>query len=289
MIIFSSKSNKHRLMFVLNCKGRPLVVDKPLVMGVINITPDSFYPGSRRSGVDNVLRMAEQMLNEGADIIDIGGQSTRPGSELLSADEELNRILSSLEAIHKNFPDSFISIDTFHSKVAGIAVEAGACIVNDISGGNMDENMTSVVAALKVPFVLMHMQGVPQTMQINPHYENVVQEIFDFFRQKITSIHHTGVKDVIIDPGFGFGKTIRHNFELLQHLQVFQKLNCPVMAGLSRKSFVYKTLRMGSEQALTGTIVMNTIALMNGADILRVHDVKEAVQTVRLFQSYIQK
>ncbi|OQY93645.1 MAG: dihydropteroate synthase [Sphingobacteriales bacterium UTBCD1] len=270
-------------MSALNCKGRSLAVDKPLVMGVINVTPDSFYPGSRRSGIPAILKTAEQMLTDGAAILDIGGQSTRPGSELLSPDNELNRVLEAVEAIHKNFPESFISIDTFYSKVAKQAVESGACIINDISGGSMDEAMIPVAAGLNVPFVLMHMQGMPQTMQQNPHYENVVSEVFSFFQQKIVVLKKAGINDIIIDPGFGFGKTVEHNFELLRNLSSFANLNCTLLAGLSRKSFVYKTIGTGSEEALTGTIVMNTIALMNGADILRVHDVKEAAQTVKLF------
>jgi dihydropteroate synthase len=289
IIIFSFKNNEQRLMFVLNCKGRLLTVDKPLVMGVINVTPDSFYPGSRRSGTDEILRSAELMLNDGADIIDIGGQSTRPGSELFSVDEELSRAIEPVEAIQKNFPQSFISIDTFYSKVAKEAVEAGACIVNDISAGNMDEMMIPTIASLQVPYVLMHMQGVPQTMQQNPQYENVVEEVFDFFQQKITTLRKAGIKDIIIDPGFGFGKTIAHNFELLRNLQAFKELNLPLLAGVSRKSFVYRSIGVTSENALTGTIVLNTIALLNGTDILRVHDVKEAKQTIQLFEAYTKK
>lgn len=276
-------------MFALNCKGRLLSVDKPLVMGVINVTPDSFYSGSRRSGMDVIVRTAEQMLNEGADILDIGGQSTRPGSEVLSADEELSRVIEPVAAIQKSFPQSFISIDTFYSKVAKEAVEAGACIVNDISAGNMDEMIILTTASMQVPYVLMHMQGVPKTMQVNPHYENVVEEVFDFFQQKIMMLRAAGIKDIIIDPGFGFGKTISHNFELLRNLHAFKKLNCPLLAGVSRKSFVYKSIDITSENALTGTIVLNTIALLNGASILRVHDVKEAKQTIQIFQAYEKK
>lgn len=276
-------------MFVLNCKGRSLPVDKPLVMGVINVTPDSFYSGSRQSGIDEIVRTAGQMLNEGADILDIGGQSTRPGSELLSADEELSRVIGPVAAIQKNFPQSFISIDTFYSKVAKETVEAGACIVNDISAGNMDEMMIPTTASMQVPYVLMHMQGVPQTMQVNPHYDNVVEEVFGFFQQKIMVLRAAGIKDIIIDPGFGFGKTIAHNFELLRNLHAFKKLDCPLLAGVSRKSFVYKSIGITSENALTGTIVLNTIALLNGANILRVHDVKEAKQTIQLFQAYEKK
>jgi dihydropteroate synthase len=276
-------------MFVLNCKGRSLTVDKPLVMGVINVTPDSFYSGSRRSGIDEILRTADQMLTDGADIVDIGGQSTRPGSEQLSLEEELRRVIGAVGSIHKKFPQAIISIDTFYSKVAKEAVESGASIVNDISAGNMDENMIPVVAALKVPYVLMHMQGIPKTMQVEPHYDNVVDEVFEFFQKKILSLQKAGIKDIVIDPGFGFGKTIAHNFELLRNLSSFTKLNHPILAGLSRKSFAYKTIGVGSDEALTGTIVLNTIALLNGASILRVHDVKEARQTIQLIREYIKK
>lgn len=273
-------------MFVLDCKGRQLAVDKPLVMGVINCTPDSFYSGSRYSGMNEILKTAEKMLNQGADILDIGGQSTRPGSELLTAEEELKRILEPVKEIHKNFPQSFISVDTFYSNVAKETVDAGACIVNDISSGSMDESILQVVAKLKVPFVSMHMQGTPQNMQVNPYYGNVVQEIYDFFQKKILLLKAAGIKDIIIDPGFGFGKTIVHNFELLKSLETFKKLNCPLLVGLSRKSFVYKSIGLTSEEALAGTIVMNTIAVQNGADILRVHDVKEAKQTIQLLQAF---
>ncbi|MBS1918697.1 MAG: dihydropteroate synthase [Bacteroidetes bacterium] len=276
-------------MFELNCKGRSLTVDKPLVMGIINITPDSFYSGSRRSGLHEILKAAEQMIQDGADILDIGGQSTRPGSELISADEELKRVLEPVKAIYNYFPQSLISIDTFYSKVAKETIDAGASIINDISAGGMDENMIQVIALLEVPYVLMHMQGVPKTMQAHPFYENVTSEVFGFLQKKIKSLQEAGIKDIIIDPGFGFGKTITHNFELLQNLSSFEKLQCPILAGLSRKSFIYKSIGATSGNALTGTIVLNTIALLNGAKILRVHDVKEAKQTIQLVEAYTNK
>ncbi len=276
-------------MSVLNYKGRSLSVDKPLVMGVINVTPDSFYPGSRHTDIDAILKTAEKMLEDGADILDIGGQSTKPGSEMLTIDEELSRVLAPIEAIRKNFPGAVISIDTFYSKIVKETVAAGADVVNDISSGNIDEMMIPVVASLKVPYVLMHMQGVPKTMQLNPHYENVVEEVFNYLEKKYSLLRRAGIQDIIIDPGFGFGKTIEHNFELLRHLSVFKKLNCPIMAGISRKSFVYKTIGKASDDALTGTIVLNTIALLNGVSILRVHDVKEAKQTIQLFEVYTKK
>jgi dihydropteroate synthase len=270
-------------MFTLNCKGKLLVFDKPLVMGIINITPDSFYEGSRFLEKDEVLRQAEKMIKEGADILDIGGQSTRPGSEQISADEELKRVIGNIETIHQNFPEAIISIDTWYSKVAYEAVKAGAGMVNDISAGNMDEEMLKTVALLKVPYVAMHMKGTPKTMQKDPTYENVCREVLDFFIAKKDECKKAGVYDVIIDPGFGFGKTIAHNFELLKNLSVFKMLESPILIGISRKSTIYKTLGITIEEALNGTTVLNTIALMNGGNILRVHDVKEATETVRLW------
>lgn len=270
-------------MFTLNCKGRLLIVEKPIVMGIINATPDSFFAGSRNEGTDAVLRKTEQMLKEGATVLDIGGQSTRPGSEKLSAEIEMKRVIEPIRAIHKNFPEAFISIDTFYSSVAKEAIEAGASIVNDISAGNMDAGMIETVSTLKVPYVLMHMQGTPQTMQQHPQYENVTKEVLDFFIRKKDELHKAGINDIIIDPGFGFGKTIAHNFELLRNLSVFSMLDCPILFGLSRKSTIYKTLGLTSAEALNGTTVLNTIGLMNGASILRVHDVKEAVEAIKLF------
>lgn len=273
-------------MFTLNCKGRLLIVDKPLVMGIINTTPDSFFGGSRHEGTEAVLRQAEQMLKNGASILDIGGQSTRPGSEKLSAADEMKRVIEPIKAIHQNFPEAFISIDTYYSLVAKEAVAAGASIINDISAGSMDERMIETVAALKVPYVLMHMQGTPQTMQQHPQYEDVTKEVLDFFIRKKDELHNAGITDVIIDPGFGFGKTIAHNFELLRNLSVFKMLDCPLLLGISRKATIYKTLGITVEEALNGTTVLNTIGLMNGASILRVHDVREAVEAVMLFEAY---
>jgi dihydropteroate synthase len=276
-------------MFELNCKGRSLVVDNPLVMGIINATPDSFYKGSLSEGTDAILKKAEQMLNEGADILDIGGQSTRPGSVKISVEEELRRVIDPIEAIQKRFPDTFISIDTYYSNVAKEAVSAGASIVNDISGGSMDENMYSTVASLNIPYVLMHIKGVPETMQQGPQYDDVTEEVKKYFSDKIKDLQKAGVYDIIIDPGFGFGKVIAHNFELLKNLSAFQSFHRPIMIGLSRKSSVYKTLNISANEALNGTTVLNTIALMNGASILRVHDVKEAKETVKLFLAYLKK
>lgn len=272
-------------MFTLNCKGRMLAVEKPLVMGIINITPDSFYSGSRQNSVTDVLKQAEKMIREGAAILDIGGQSTRPGSTKLTADEELQRVIAPIEAIHKEFSGIFISIDTYYAKVAELSVSAGADIVNDISAGSLDADMIHTVAGLNVPYILMHMRGTPQTMQQEPTYDNVTREVLDFFIKEAEHLCLAGINDIIIDPGFGFGKTIAHNFELLRNLPVFKMLSFPILLGISRKSTIYKTLGTTPEEALNGTTVLNTIGLMNGASILRVHDVKEAVETVKLYSA----
>ena len=272
-------------MFTLNCKGRLLLIDKPIVMGIINATPDSFFGGSRSNSVDDIVAKAANMLNDGADIIDIGGQSTRPGSEMKSADEEIERVVPAIKAIANRSPHAFISIDTFYSKVAIAAVEAGATIVNDISAGSIDNKMIQTIAELKVPYVLMHMRGTPQTMQQNAVYENVTREVLDFFIAKTNELKNAGIVDLIIDPGFGFAKTIDQNFELLKNLSVFKMLDKAIMLGVSRKSTVYKTLGVSADDALNGTTVLNTIGLMNGASILRVHDVKEAKDAVKLFSA----
>jgi dihydropteroate synthase len=270
-------------MFTLNCKGTLLVLDQPAVMGIINITPDSFYRGSRFETMDEILRQAEKMLQQGADILDIGGQSTRPGSKEVGEEEELKRVIANIEAVHKSFPGAIISIDSFYSRVASEAVQAGAAMVNDISAGSLDDQMLTTVAALTVPYIAMHMKGTPQTMQQDPVYENVTREILDFFIAKKDECKKAGIHDVIIDPGFGFGKTGAHNFELLKNLSVFKMLDSPILAGLSRKSTICKALGITAEEALNGTTVMNTISLMNGANILRVHDVKEAKEAAKLW------
>jgi dihydropteroate synthase len=281
--IFIAKNNEQRRMFTLNCKGRLLVVDKPLVMGIINITPDSFFEGSRFNDIDKILVQAEKMLSDGAGIIDVGGQSTRPGSELISADEEIKRIIPAIKKITEKFPGSFISVDTFYSKVAVAAVDAGATIINDISAGSLDADMIKTVAKLKVPYILMHMKATPQTMLQNAVYKNVITDVLDFFIAKTYELKQAGIPDIIIDPGFGFAKTIEHNFELLKNLSVFKMINKPILVGISRKSTIYKTLGTTVEEALNGTTVLNTVGLMNGASILRVHDVKEAKEAVTLF------
>jgi dihydropteroate synthase len=283
------KNNRNTSMYTLNCKGRLLVLEKPAVMGILNITPDSFYNGSRTETNDVILNKAEQMLREGATILDIGGQSTRPGSSRLSADEELKRVLPALQLIKQHFPACFLSVDTYHATVAAEAVHAGADMINDISAGEMDEAMIQTVADLQVPYIAMHMQGRPDTMQQNPTYENVSREVLDYFIKKTEQCKAAGIKDIIIDPGFGFGKTINHNFQLLRQLEVFQILKNPLLVGLSRKSTIYKTLNISANEALNGTTVLNTIALQKGAFILRVHDVEEAVEAITLVQSVYSK
>jgi dihydropteroate synthase len=257
-------------------------------MGIINLTPDSFFEGSRKMGTDAVLQQAEQMLNDGAAMIDLGGQSTRPGSSRVSEEEELQRVLPALSAVVQRFPDIFISIDTFYARVAKEAVAAGARLVNDVSAGTIDANLLPQVAALKVPYVLTHMQGTLETMQQKPAYHNVTAEVFDFFSFKRKALQDAGIYDVILDPGFGFGKTAAHNFTLLKQLAIFKQFQNPILMGLSRKATVYKTLGVTAADALNGTTVLHTIALLNGAAILRVHDVKEAVETVKLCIEYQQ-
>jgi len=274
-------------MFTLHCKERILKIDSPIVMGIINSTPDSFYEGSRQLNTDKALHKAEQMINEGATILDIGGQSTRPDSTLIEADEELRRVLPVIECIRKKFPEIFISIDTFYAKVAKNAMHAGADIVNDISGGNMDENMLATVASLQVPFVCMHMKGTPQNMQHQANYIDVTKEVLFYFEERINACRNAGIKDIILDPGFGFSKNATHNFQLLKDFAVFKTLDKPLLLGISRKSFIYKTLGITANDALNGTTALHAIGLINGASILRVHDVKEAMQTIQLIQSYL--
>jgi dihydropteroate synthase len=273
-------------MFSWNLKGTLRIIEKPMVMGILNITPDSFYAGSRLPDETAWMEKARKMIAEGADILDIGGQSTRPGSERISADEELNRVMPVLEQIHTRFPETIISIDTYQSAVAKEAVSAGASMVNDISGGEMDPDMIPVVGSLRVPYICMHMQGKPEDMQKSPVYTDVVGELLDFFRRKKAQCRDAGINDLIIDPGFGFGKTIEHNFQLLHNLSAFKITGLPVLAGLSRKATIYKTLGVTAEEALNGTTVLNTIALLQGADILRVHDVREAKEAIILVDAF---
>jgi dihydropteroate synthase len=269
-------------MYTLNCKGRLLVIDQPLVMGIINTTPDSFYEGSRFMGDTGVLKQAEQMLQAGADILDIGGQSTRPNSAVVSVEEELQRVTGAIESLHYNFPEAIISIDTYYARVAAEAVAAGASIVNDISAGLIDPAMLTTAAALQVPYVCTHIKGTPATMMQHATYENVTREVLDFFIQKTAECRKAGITDIIIDPGFGFAKTQAHNFTLLKQLQALTILDKPILVGLSRKSTIYKTLGITAAEALNGTTVLNTVALLNGAHIIRVHDIREAKETIEL-------
>jgi dihydropteroate synthase len=269
-------------MYTLNCKGRLLVIEKPLVMGIINTTPDSFYEGSRFMGETGVLKQAEQMLKAGAAILDIGGQSTRPNSTLVSVDEELQRVVGAIESLHYNFPEAIISIDTYYARVAAEAVAAGASMVNDISAGTIDPLMLSTTGSLQVPYVCTHMKGTPATMQQHATYDNVTREVLDFFIQKIADCRAAGITDIIIDPGFGFAKTQAHNFTLLKQLAALKMLDKPILIGLSRKSTIYKTLGITAAEALNGTTVLNTVGLLNGANVLRVHDVKEAREAIEL-------
>lgn len=255
-------------------------------MGIINVTPDSFYSGSRGQQTEEILKRVQKMLTDGADIIDVGGQSTRPDSQLLSAKEELNRVIPVIKEIHNTFPDTIISTDTFYAEVAEAAVENGASLINDVSGGSLDKNMLATTASLNVPYICMHMRGTPQTMQLHTDYDDVCREVLDYFLQKIDNCTKAGIKDIIIDPGFGFAKTIQQNLLLLKNLSIFKITGKPVVAGLSRKSTIYKTLGISPEDSLNGTTVLNTLALHNGAGILRVHDVKEAKEAVRLFSAY---
>ncbi len=275
-------------MFTLNCNGKILNLNSPVVMGIINITPDSFFEGHLNKNDAEILLMAEQMIKNGASILDIGGQSTKPGSKRIGANEELNRVIPIIKSIRKNFPDTIISIDTFYSKVAEKATETGADIVNDVSAGNIDDEMIPTVGKLKVPYVCMHMQGTPESMQLNPTYDNITLEIIQFFIKKIEACRNAGINDIIIDPGFGFGKTIDQNFTLLREMLSLQMLDCPILVGVSRKGMIYKTLETSPENALNGTTVANTLALINGASILRVHDVKEAKEAITIFNAFNQ-
>jgi dihydropteroate synthase len=273
-------------MYTLNCKGKLLVIEKPLVMGIINITDNSFYQGFLLQDAAQIVALAGNMLQAGASILDIGGQSTKPGSTRLSADEEIKRVVPIIVAIISKHPTAIISIDTYYSQVAMAAVAAGASIVNDVSAGDMDAAMLQTVANIQVPFICMHMQGIPATMQQQPTYDDVTQTILDYFIAKIAACTIAGIHDVIIDPGFGFGKTMAHNFTLLKQLNVLKILQKPILVGISRKSMVYNTLGTTAQQALNGTTVLHTVALLQGANIIRVHDVQEAVEVVQLLQAY---
>ena len=268
----------------INCKGQLIDLTTPKVMGILNLTPDSFYDGGRYKDEHTVLKHVEKMLTEGATFIDIGAYSSRPNAEHISENEELQRILPIINLILKEFPNVLLSIDTFRSNIAKQCIEAGACMINDISAGKLDEQMLQTVADLHVPYIMMHMKGTPQTMQQLSQYENLIKEILFYFSERIAATRALGIADIIIDPGFGFAKTIAQNYELLSNFEQLKMLELPLLAGVSRKSMIYKTLENSSENALNGTTVLNTIALQKGASILRVHDVKEAVECVKLMQ-----
>lgn len=267
----------------INVRGNLIDLSVPKVMGIINITPDSFYKGSRVFTEEEIIKTTARMIEEGADILDIGGYSSRPGAEEIRQEEERIRVIGALKIISREFPEAVISIDTFRSGIAAEAVlEYGAGMINDISGGEADGKMFHIVEKLQVPYIMMHMQGVPGTMQENPVYDDVVADVLRWFGERIFRLQSMGVNDIILDPGFGFGKTAAHNFELLRNLGDFSIAGLPVLVGVSRKSMIWKTLGITPDEALNGTSVLNTAALLNGADILRVHDVKEAVQAVKL-------
>lgn len=274
---------KHRIARYINVNGRLMDLSCPQVMGILNVTPDSFYAGSRKQTEEEIAARAQQILAEGGSIIDIGAYSSRPNAEHISAEEEMKRLRNGLEIIGREYPDAVLSVDTFRADVARMCVEEyGVAIVNDIAAGNMDSEMFSTIARLGVPYIMMHMQGTPQNMQQHPHYEDVLREVLYYFSEKVQRLRDMGVKDIILDPGFGFGKTIEHNYELLNHMEEFAIFELPLLVGVSRKSMIYKLLGITPEEALNGTTVLHTIALMKGANILRVHDVKEAVEAVRL-------
>ncbi|MBB5647248.1 dihydropteroate synthase [Pedobacter cryoconitis] len=268
----------------LNLKGELLDLSRPCVMGILNLTPDSFYSNSRMGSIDAALERAETCLEEGAAFIDIGAYSSRPGAAEVTTEEELQRMIPAITAISKRFPEAKLSIDTFRAKVAKESIEAGAHVVNDISGGNLDEMMFETVAALNVPYILMHMQGTPQTMQQKPVYKNIGLEVVDYLAEKVSTLKALGVKDIILDPGFGFAKNTAHNYQLMNQLENLDVFGLPVLVGISRKSMIYKLLGITADEALNGTSVLNTIALQKGASILRVHDVRAAVECVAIVE-----
>lgn len=270
----------------INVNGSLLDLSQPRVMGILNVTPDSFYVGSRTQTEAEIARRVKQIVSEGAAIIDIGAYSSRPNADNVSAREEMERLRMGLKILFEIQPDAVVSVDTFRADVARMCVEEyGVAIINDIAAGEMDADMFHTVAALNVPYIMMHMQGTPQSMQQHPHYDNLLKEVFLYFARKVQQLRDLGVKDIILDPGFGFGKTMEHNYELLSRLEEFRIFELPLLVGVSRKSMIYRLLDITPQEALNGTTVLDTICLLKGADILRVHDVKEAVETVRIVQA----
>jgi dihydropteroate synthase len=267
----------------INCKGQLIDLSSPKVMGILNCTPDSFFDGGKYKSEKEILNQVEKMLEDGATLIDIGAYSSKPNAAFVSENEEENRLLPIIDLVLKNFPHSIISVDTFRSEIAQKSIENGASIINDISAGNLDSQMISTVAKLQVPYIMMHMKGTPQTMQSLAQYEDIVKEMIFYFSEKVSQARSLGINDIIIDPGFGFAKTLEQNFEVMQKLELFQMLDLPLLIGISRKSMIYKTLETTAENSLNGTTFLNAIALQKGAKILRVHDVKEAVECVKLY------
>lgn len=288
MLDLTNKSTAFSESKTLQCGEKLLSLSQPAVMGILNLTPDSFYDGGRYSGLESYISRAGKMISEGAAIIDLGAVSSRPGAEDVSQSIEKQRLLPVLKELVKRFPETIFSIDTYRSEIAKAAVENGASIINDISGGDMDANMFTVIAGLNAAYIFMHMKGIPSSMQVNPVYEDVTREVHDYLSEKLSKLRANGVYHVAADPGFGFGKTIGHNYALLNHLHKFTDLGVPLLVGLSRKSMIYKLLNILPDDALNGTAVIQTIALLQGADILRVHDVKEAVEAIRLVHEYRQ-
>lgn len=269
----------------INVNGRLMDLSKPQVMGILNVTPDSFYAGSRMETEKDIINRLHQITSEGASILDIGAYSSRSGAEHISAEEEMKRLRAGLDLVRKHQPEAVVSVDTFRADVAKMCVEEyGVAMINDISAGQLDAAMFGTIAQLGVPYIMMHMQGTPQDMQMNPHYDNLLKEVFLYFAERVQKLRDLGVKDIIIDPGFGFGKTLEHNYELMNHLDEFRLFELPLLVGISRKSMIYKLLGTTPEEALNGTTVLNTLALMKGANILRVHDVKAAKEAVTLVE-----
>jgi dihydropteroate synthase len=266
----------------INCIGNLIDLSSPKVMGILNVTPNSFYDGGKYDDEKSILSQVEKMLFEGATFIDIGAYSSKPSSDFVSELEEIDRLIPIIDSVLKHFPETLISVDTFRASVAKNAIENGACIINDISAGSLDVNMMKIVAELQVPYIMMHMKGNPQTMQSLTKYENIVKEMLFYFSEKVALARSLGINDLIIDPGFGFAKTLEQNFEVMNNLELFQILELPILVGVSRKSMIYKTLETSAEFALNGTSVLNTIALQKGINILRVHDVKEAIECIKL-------
>lgn len=268
----------------INVNGKLMDLSYPRVMGILNVTPDSFYARSRKQTEEDILQRVRQIMEEGGDIVDLGAYSSRPGAGHISVEEEAGRLRRALTVINSEYPDAVLSVDTFRADIARMCVEEyGVAIINDISSGSMDKYMFRTVAGLGVPYIMMHMQGTPQNMQMNPHYDNVLKEVLYYFSEKIQKMRDLGAKDIIIDPGFGFGKTLEHNYELMNHMQEFSMFGLPILVGISRKSMIYRLLGSTPDDALNGTTALNMVSLMKGANIIRVHDVKEAAETVRIY------